>query len=158
MPGVEKRLIASARRRVLPNDGFSWIDRRLVRDGFLAGLTGQEALLYFFLVAVADQDGLSFYGTHKTAALLKLTEQGVEAARRGLERKELVLYRAPLYQVLSLPDAPAHHTVADIGASRPARNTDGPTTIGDILRTALGPLTPPAGGCAPPCAPESRGS
>ena len=146
MAGVEKRLIVSSRRRALPPDGFSWIDRRLVRDGFLAGLTGPEALLYFFLVAVADQDGLSFYGTRKIAALLKLTEQGVEAARRGLERKDLVVYRAPLCQVLSLPDRPAHYTVADLTVSRPVRSIDGPATIGDILRTALGPLTPPGGG------------
>jgi hypothetical protein len=156
--GVEKRLIVSSRRRALPQHGFSWIDRRLVRDGFIAGLTGPEALLYFFLVAVADQDGLSFYGTRKIAALLKLTEQGVEAARRGLERKDLVVYRAPLYQVLSLPDAPAHHTVADLTVSRPAPNIDGPVTIADILRTTLGPLTPRAGGGHRACAPESRGS
>jgi hypothetical protein len=149
MAGVEKRLISSSRRRTLPEDGFSWIDRRLVRDGFLAGLTGPEALLYFFLVAVADQDGLSFYGTRKTAALLKLTEQGVEVARRGLERKDLIIYRAPLYQVLSLPDAPAHHTVADVMISLPVRSTDEPTTIGDILRTAIGPLTPKGGGGEP---------
>jgi hypothetical protein len=156
--GVEKRLIAPSRRRALPPDGFSWIDRRLVRDGFLAGLTGPEALLYFFLVAVADQDGLSFYGTRKIAALLKLTEQGVEAARRGLERKDLVLYRSPLYQLLSLPDRPAHHTVTDFTVSRPARSLDGPAAIGDILRTTLGPLTPHTGGDHPACAPESRGS
>jgi hypothetical protein len=149
MAGVEKRLISSSRRRTLPEDGFSWIDRRLVRDGFLAGLTGPEALLYFFLVAVADQDGLSFYGTRKTAALLKLTEQGVEVARRGLERKDLIIYRAPLYQVLSLPDAPAHHTVADVMISLPVRSTDEPTTIGDILRTAIGPLTPKGDGGEP---------
>jgi hypothetical protein len=147
--GVEKRLIAPSRRRTLPEGGFSWIDRRLVRDGFLAGLTGPEALLYFFLVAVADQDGLSFYGTRKTAALLKLTEQGVEAARRGLERKDLILYRAPLHQVLSLPVAPAHHTLADLTISRPERRTDEPATVGDILRAALGPLTPKAGGGQP---------
>lgn len=158
MPGVEKRLLASSRRRTLPPDGFSWIDRRLVRDGFLGGLTGQEALLYFFLIAVADQDGLSFYGTRKISALLKLTDQGVEAARRGLERKDLVLYRAPLYQVLSLPAAPAHHTVADLTISRPERRADEPATIGDILRTALGPHAPRAGRDRPPCAPESRGS
>jgi hypothetical protein len=149
MPGVEKRLIASSRRRTLPPHGFSWIDRRLVRDGFLAGLTGPEALLYFFLVAVADQDGLSFYGTRRIAAVLKMTEQGVEAARRGLERKDLVLHRAPLYQVLSLPDAPAHHTVADLTISRPVRSTAQPAAVGDILRTALGPLTPPPGGGEP---------
>ena len=147
MAGVEKKLIVSSRRRTLPPSGFSWIDRRLVRDGFLGGLTGPEVLLYFFLLAVADQDGLSFYGGRKIAALLKLTEQGVEAARRGLERKDLVVYRAPLYQVLSLPDAPAHLTFADLTVERPTRQPgDGPTAIGDVLRTALGPLTLPAGG------------
>lgn len=147
MPGVEKRLIAPSRQRTLPKCGFSWIDRRLVRDGFLDGLTAPEALLYFFLIAAADQNGLSFYGTRKIAALLKLTEQGVDAARRGLERKDLVVYRAPLYQVLSLPDAPAHHTIADVALSRPTSvGGGGPASVGDILRAALGPITPPTGG------------
>src|SRR6185295_2785528 len=107
MAAIEKRLLVPSRRRVLPPSGFSWIDRRLVRDGFLSGLTSPEALLYFFLVAVADQDGLSFYGDRRAAALLKLSEAALEQARRGLERKDLIRYRPPLYQVLSLPDAPA---------------------------------------------------
>ncbi len=58
MPGVDKRLSAPSRQRTLPKCGFSWIDRRLVRDGFLDGLTAPEALLYFFdLLAYAIRPG-----------------------------------------------------------------------------------------------------
>ena len=40
---------------------FSWIDHRFLREGFDEGLTRLEKLLYFVLVAVSNQDGVSFY-------------------------------------------------------------------------------------------------
>ena len=40
---------------------FSWIDHRFLREGFNEGLTRLEKLLYFVLVAVSNQDGVSFY-------------------------------------------------------------------------------------------------
>jgi hypothetical protein len=91
LPAVEKRLLSASRRRSVPKTGFSWIDRRFLQGGFLATLTSAEALLYFFLVTVADQDGLSFYGDRRIGAMLKLSQAALEQARRGLERKDLVL-------------------------------------------------------------------
>lgn len=142
MPGVVKRLLVPDRRRCLPPGGFSWIDRRIVQDHFLGGLSGPESLLYFFLVTVADRDGLSFHGDRKTAALLKLPLPTLEQARRGLERKDLICYRAPLYQVLSLPDAPAGHSLEDYVVDRgepappqPSTPSGQPRAIGAFLRT-----------------------
>jgi len=113
MAPVEKRLLAPSRRRSIPAEGFAWIDRRLVREGFLSGLSAPESLLYFFLALVGDRDGLSFWGDAKLASALKLTPASLEQARRGLERKDLILYRTPIYQVLSLPESPSHHDLRD---------------------------------------------
>jgi hypothetical protein len=103
--------------------GFSWIDRRFVRE-FARALARDEILLYFFLVAVANRDGVSFYADATIAALLKLDLAAIEAARRGLLGADLVAFRAPVYQVLALPMREA---------SRPS-NT--PMSLAEILRQA----------------------
>src|SRR5438552_7179525 len=48
------------RRRSI-RGSFSWIDHRFLCEGFDEGLTRLEKLLYFVLVAVSNQDGVSFY-------------------------------------------------------------------------------------------------
>lgn len=60
-------------------------------------------MLYLFLAAVSDQHGLSFYSDTSTAIRLRMSEQAVVAARDELTAEDLVAYRAPLTQVLSLP-------------------------------------------------------
>ena len=60
-------------------------------------------MLYFFLAAVSDKDGLSFYSDASIAVRLRMTETAVVAARDELVAEDLVAYRAPLVQVLSLP-------------------------------------------------------
>lgn len=101
-PTLEKILIAPTRRRFIRN-GFSWIDRRFVREGHLARLSGEAALFYFFLVAVSDRDGLSFWSEGRIAELLRLPVSTLKAVRAELEQADLIAYRYPLYQVLSLP-------------------------------------------------------
>lgn len=138
MSSVEKRLLDPRRRRSIPNSGFSWVDRRFVRDGFLRELTAPETLLYLFLCTVADKDGLSYYGDRRTAALLKLSETAIDRARGGLVSKDLVLYRAPLYQVLELPDRPLGPGVAAVTLPpRPPSLEPGPRCVGDVLRDIL---------------------
>jgi hypothetical protein len=56
-----------------------------------------------FLAAVSDQNGLSFYSDTSTAIRLRMSEQAVVAARDELAAEDLVAYRLPLTQVLSLP-------------------------------------------------------
>jgi hypothetical protein len=83
-------------------DGWSWIDRRFVRD-YAPRLSHEAIVLYFFLAAVADKDGLSFYHDATTATRLCISEESMVCAREELIREDLVAYRAPLTQVLSLP-------------------------------------------------------
>jgi len=48
--------------RIRKIDGsFAWIGHRFLRGGFFASLSQNELLLYFFLVLVADRQGLSHY-------------------------------------------------------------------------------------------------
>ena len=101
---IEKRLLASDRVRHVPRQGFSWIDRRFLRE-YAERLTGDAIALYFFLAAVSDKQGLSFYGDAKIAARLRMREPAVVAAREELLNQDLVAYQHPLTQVLSLPEA-----------------------------------------------------
>lgn len=85
---------------------FSWIDHRFISGGFLADMLRDEILLYLFLVAVSDRHGLSFYHDDRICSLLKIDLAGLGDARRGLIERELILWRAPVYQVLPLPERP----------------------------------------------------
>ena len=99
---IHKRILVPGRVRRPPTDGWSWIDRRFVRD-FAPRLSHEAIALYFFLAAVADKDGLSFYHDATTAGRLRISEESLTCARDELIREDLVAYRTPLTQVLSLP-------------------------------------------------------
>lgn len=101
---IEKRILIADRVRRPPPEGFSWIDRRFLRE-FASKLTGDAIVLYFFLSAVSDKDGLSFYSDSSIAVRLRMREEHVVAAREDLLTHDLVAYQPPLTQVLSLPDA-----------------------------------------------------
>jgi hypothetical protein len=101
MPVVKRPLVAARLRRP-PAAGWSWIDRRFVRD-YAPALSRDAMLLYFLLVAVSDKDGLSYYGEPSLAGHLRLSQEAVARARDELERHDLIAYHKPLYQVLSLP-------------------------------------------------------
>lgn len=139
MPRIEKHPLDPARIRTVPKSGFSWIDRRLVRDGFLDDLAGPEILLYLFLCAVSDRHGLSFFGERRIARTLKLAETTIEHARRALERKSLILYRSPLYQVLALPDAALSDGLEHLSVkgSAVALGTEEPRSVGQIIGDVL---------------------
>jgi hypothetical protein len=99
---IKKHVLVPSRVRRPPRDGFSWIDRRFLRH-FASRLTGDGIFLYFFLAAVSDQHGLSFYSDTTIAVRLRMREEDVVAARDELVIHDLVAYQAPLTQVLSLP-------------------------------------------------------
>jgi hypothetical protein len=99
---IKKHLLVVDRVRRPPREGFSWIDRRFLRD-FASRLSGDAVFLYFFLAAVSDKHGLSFYGDATLALRLRMREEAVVVARDELVAYDLVAYQAPLTQVLSLP-------------------------------------------------------
>ena len=99
---IEKRVLVIDRVRRPPREGFSWVDRRFLRE-YAAKLTGDAILLYFFLTAVSDKEGLSFYSDTSTATRLRMREEHVVAAREDLLTHDLIAFDPPLTQVLSLP-------------------------------------------------------
>jgi hypothetical protein len=100
-----KRVLDPDRVRKIQGS-FSWIDYRFITGGFLRDLSTLEILLYLFLVAVSDRNGLSFYYDDRIASLLKIDLSALGRAREGLILRSLVAYEAPLYQILSLPSEP----------------------------------------------------
>jgi hypothetical protein len=100
-----KSLILPERQRVLAPP-FAWVDRRFLLNGFLAALTPQENLLYFFLVLAADRDGLSFYNYDKICQLLTLDVDDYIQARNGLIDRKLIAFDGRQFQVLALPNIP----------------------------------------------------
>lgn len=102
---ITKRILITDRVRRPPEDGFSWIDRRFLRE-FAVRLSGDAVFLYFFLTAVSDKHGLSYYSEATLALRLRTSEAAILQAREELITYDLVAYQAPLTQVLSLPKTP----------------------------------------------------
>ena len=96
-------LISQHRRRQL-KPPFAWIDRRFMFNGFFDELSASELLLYFFLILVADRDGLSFYHYDKICQHLKMDVDTYIEARNSLIHKNLIAFDSPVFQVLLLPD------------------------------------------------------
>ena len=118
---LEKHPLVPDRVRRPPKEGWSWIDRRFLREGWLDRLERDEILLYLFLVCVADRHGLSYWSDTRTAGTVKISPESLDRARSRLVDLGMVAYAAPLYQVLDL--------------ARPARQGGGgPRGIGEILR------------------------
>lgn len=95
----DSEVVDPARVRTFPRQ-FAWADSRL-RD-LLSVLTKEEVALLFFLHLAADRRGCSFWADGTLAKRLPLREEEVVRARRGLVEKDLVAYRYPLYQILSV--------------------------------------------------------
>ncbi len=102
MSMIQKRILVGERLRRPPATGWSWVDRRFLRE---QGdyLSREAVLLYLFLAAVADRHGLSFYSDHTLTSRLRLAPQVLQAARQELLDRDLIAYQLPLVQVLSLP-------------------------------------------------------
>jgi hypothetical protein len=99
---IKKRILRSDRVRRI-NGGFGFIPHRFVSDGFLGSLTPYELLLYFFLILVADKNGVSYYSDTTICALLHIPLEMCIRTRRALIEKDLIAYDGTLFQVLELP-------------------------------------------------------
>lgn len=126
MSTIQKRILVAQRLRRPPATGWSWVDRRFLREHG-EHLSREALLLYFFLAAVADRHGLSFYSDHTLSSRLRLAPQVLEKARQELLDRDLVAYQLPLVQVLNVPSA---------GVRRCSEPGQGLTMLGDILRQA----------------------
>lgn len=132
MPPTLPPILVPQRLRRPPATGWSWVDRRFVRE-HAARLSRDAVLLYFFLSAVADKHGLSFYADVTLAALLRMPLPALLEARDELLAHDLIAYEARFTQVLSLP-SPVRRRAGEPGG--------GLMQLGDILRRAMA-LTPP---------------
>ena len=130
---IPKRILVPDRLRRPPATGWSWIDGRFVRD-HMDHLSREAVLLYFFLCAVGDQHGLSFYGDGTVATLLRMTLPAMIQAREELLARDLIAHEVRWTQVLSLPPAQQH---------RRTEPGQGLVQLGEILRRAAA-LSDPA--------------
>jgi hypothetical protein len=105
------------------------VDRRFVRE-HMAYLSRDAVLLYFFLSAVADRRGLSFYGDATVAASLRMTLPALISARDELLARDLVAHEVRFTQVLSLPS---------LVQSRRPESGQGLMQLGEIFRRAVTP-------------------
>lgn len=117
------------------NGSFAFIEHRFLRHGFWASLGHHELLLYFFLVMVADRQGLSFYSYDKICSLLTIGVDEYILARDGLINKDLVAFDGTFFQVLSLPAEPVRHTRL-LRDQEDMRRED-PATIHQLIRQGM---------------------
>jgi len=117
----KKKLLQPDRVRRPPSAGWSWIDRRFLREK-APSLERDAIYLYFFLASVSDKDGLSYWSDPSIAGCLRMSEEAVRRSREELEFRDLIAFDSPHCQVLSIPNAP------------PQRKASEPTLLVDIFR------------------------
>ena len=132
---IPKRILVPQRLRRPPATGWSWLDRRFLRE-HADHLSREAVLLYLFLAAVADRHGLSFYGDEALTTRLRLTKPVLQQAREELLARDLIAHQLPLIQVLSLPA---------LEISRRAEPGQGLTLLGDVFRQAAARPAPGEG-------------
>jgi hypothetical protein len=143
---IEKRLLVPQRLRRPPATGWSWIDRRFLREHG-DHLSREAILLYLFLAAVADKHGLSCYSDNILSSRLRLPLPALEKARQELVERDLIAYQLPLVQVLS---------VASPGVHRRSEPGQGLMMLGDIFRQAGFPAAAPQDQSVPAVEPGTR--
>ncbi len=124
---ITKRILVPSRLRRPPATGWSWMDGRFVRE-HMDHLSREAVLLYFFLSAVADVNGLSFYSDGTVAARLRLPLPSLLQARDELLAYDLIAHEPPLTQVLSMPPSVRRRRSEIAGGLMP---------LGEILRQAI---------------------
>lgn len=123
---IPKRILVPQRLRRPPATGWSWVDRRFLREHG-DYLSREAVLLYFFLAAVADRHGLSFFSDHALTSRLRLTQPVLEKARQELLDRDLIAHQLPLVQVLELPTP---------GVSQRPQPGQGLVLLGELFRQA----------------------
>jgi hypothetical protein len=83
------------------------VDQRLVREGRIEHCSHPAAALYLFLVTVGDAKGMSYYSDASIMRRLSMDPTTLGEARQNLVHIDLIAFKKPLYQVLSLDKAKA---------------------------------------------------
>lgn len=122
---IAKYPINIHRVRKVPKQ-FNWVDHRLVGDRHIDKCSVPAAALYLFLVTVSDAKGLSYYSDRSICSRLSMDPSTLTAARANLIEADLIAYKRPLYQVLSLVPPVTRSAM------------DRPLSLGDILKKAAG--------------------
>lgn len=134
---IKKRIICPERVRRIPKQ-FSWIDHRLIRDGYIHRCKTEELALYLFLAAVGDAEGLSYYSDNSLCKQLTISLPTLRHARRALTCIGLIAYEKPLYQVLSLDRKPLNWPASEKSKSLSKGESDSskfnPKPPGDLLQ------------------------
>ena len=98
---VQKRVLEPRRVRRVPRQ-FSWVDQQLLKERYLERCSAAAWGLYLFLVVVGDSQGLSYYSDAVTCRFLSITPDVLAKLRQQLLAINMIAYKKPLYQVLSL--------------------------------------------------------
>jgi hypothetical protein len=129
---MTSRLLPNPKRlRQIPAQ-FSWIDHRLVREGYFEQCSCDALALYLFLLTVADARGLSYYSQPSLMKSLKMGTVRFSQARSELIENRLIAYLHPLYQLLALGVDSEHQQRS--AESKP-ESTQSPVAIKAILQT-----------------------
>jgi hypothetical protein len=123
---IPQRVLVPDRLRRPPATGWSWVDRRFVRE-HMAYLSREATLLYFILCTVADKHGMSFYADGTLAVMLRVPLSAFIQARDELLARDLIAHEMRFTQVLSLYQ-PLKRRCSEPRA--------GLMQLGDILRRA----------------------
>ena len=121
---IQKHILIPQRLRRPPATGWSWVDRRFLREQG-DQLSREAILLYLFLAAVADRHGLSFYSDNTLTSRLRLSASALVQARQELLERDRIAHPLPLVQVLSLPSP---------GIQRRPEPGQGLIKLGDLFR------------------------
>ncbi len=85
---MQRRVICPEKVRTLPRR-FSWVDQRLAREGHMKEMTPQGGVLYLFLTAVADREGVSWYSAESIRRLAGVQEMEERRSCESLSLKEI---------------------------------------------------------------------
>ncbi len=121
-------ILVPARLRRPPKTGWSWVDRRFLRE-HAAHVSRDAVLLYFVLCAVADKHRLSFYGDGTMATLVRINLPVLMVACDELLARDLIAHETHFTQVLTLPP-PCQSRCHELGA--------GLMQLGELLRRVSG--------------------
>ena len=127
-----KKSIRSDRSRNIRQCTFGWIDHNFLHYGFLNRLSQHELLLYYFLITVADRNGVSFYDYERICQFLKLELDEYIQARNTLCDRSLIAVENGVFQVLSLPTLISKEP--NIKDTNTKRSTTDAQTLKDIFQ------------------------